>query len=261
MNYIQQINAFWNHESCDSLTSSAISVYFALLNINNSNKWKTGFRIDLAMVMDMSKIGNLKTLYKQLSLLKDLKLIDYNPAKNQHLPAWVCIKRLYTDKDMPEKKIPEQSRNVSQANTETMQEHITGQNSISPDLPDNPEAVKLINNKTTKTDKQEKENNVFLFQDVYIDFIKKRTGITRELTPSDYIALQNIIGQLSKTENNGLVLWKKLLNQWDKQKDFYRDQIKLDQIDKNLVNLLNHINNSNTINTRSHTERKEFNMN
>ena len=95
MNYIEQINAFWEKvENDQCLKPSAIVVYMALLRINNKCGWKETFKVDYCQVINLTGVAK-NTYYSAIKELVENDYIHYTPGTNQYLAAQFTIKMLY----------------------------------------------------------------------------------------------------------------------------------------------------------------------
>ena len=118
MNYINQINAFWEKIESDSdLKPTSVIVYLALLQINNKCGWKVTFKATYGMVLNMTGIANDKTYYSALKQLVDKGYINYQKGPNQYQAASFTIKMLYQN-------LEEHGRSNREASTGAIEEHL-----------------------------------------------------------------------------------------------------------------------------------------
>lgn len=80
MDYIKEMNAFYDLDMANRLTPNAISLYFALLNIANKLFWKTDFTVSNLTLQSRSGIADRKTLDRARNQLIQKGLIDYKPS-------------------------------------------------------------------------------------------------------------------------------------------------------------------------------------
>ena len=80
MDYIKEMNAFYDTDMANQLTPNAISLYFALLNIANKLYWKTDFTVSNLTLQSRSGIADRKTLDRTRNQLIQKKLIIYKPS-------------------------------------------------------------------------------------------------------------------------------------------------------------------------------------
>jgi hypothetical protein len=76
MNYIDQINGFWEEAESKDLTGNDIAVYFALLNYNNRLMWMDTFVCHWDIVCQSAGISK-NTYYKCMERLNDAGLIHF----------------------------------------------------------------------------------------------------------------------------------------------------------------------------------------
>lgn len=75
MDYIKEINAFYDHDLVNQLTPSAGYFYLALLNIANRLFWKESFMVSDVMLMARSGIKDRRTFKRVIKELVDFGLI------------------------------------------------------------------------------------------------------------------------------------------------------------------------------------------
>lgn len=92
MNYIRHLNAFFSFVRCDKrLTSSHVSLYMALFQCWNTNRFKNPFTIAREEVMKLSAIGSKNTYHKSLKELHDFGYIFYAASSNKFYKSNVHI--------------------------------------------------------------------------------------------------------------------------------------------------------------------------
>jgi hypothetical protein len=85
MNYIKHLNAIFQRFAMDSnLNPTHISLYMALFQFWNINRFPETFFINREDVMKMSKIGSKATYHRCLKNLNDWKYIHYLPSHNPY---------------------------------------------------------------------------------------------------------------------------------------------------------------------------------
>jgi hypothetical protein len=95
VNYIQLINAFWEkHETDQNLKATSITVYMALVQINNRTGWKDKFRVTFGQVLNMTNISK-NTYYSAIAELVEGKYIEYEKGPNQYQAATFKTIMLY----------------------------------------------------------------------------------------------------------------------------------------------------------------------
>lgn len=80
MDYIKEMNAFYDLDMANQLTPNAISLYFALLNIANKLYWKADFTVSNLTLQSRSGIADRKTLDRARNQLIQKGLIEYKPS-------------------------------------------------------------------------------------------------------------------------------------------------------------------------------------
>ena len=95
MNYIRHMNAFFTLVKKDErLTSSHVSLYMALFQYWNYNRFQNPFPVYRENIMNLSKIGSKNTYHKCIKELHEAKYIYYHPSPSKFLPVKVSIGRL-----------------------------------------------------------------------------------------------------------------------------------------------------------------------
>lgn len=80
MDYIKEMNAFYDLDMANQLTPNAISLYFALLNIANKLYWKADFTVSNLTLQSRSGIADRKTLDRARNQLIQKGLIKYKAS-------------------------------------------------------------------------------------------------------------------------------------------------------------------------------------
>lgn len=100
MNYIRHLTAFYNHiKKDDCLTASHISLYMALFQYWNFNRFQNPFPVYRDNMMKLSKIGSKNTYHKCIKELHEAKYIYYHPSPSKFLPVKISIGRLDIEED------------------------------------------------------------------------------------------------------------------------------------------------------------------
>jgi hypothetical protein len=95
MNYIRHLNAFFSFVKKDSkLTSSHVSLYMALFQYWNFNRFQNPFPIYRDNIMKLSKVGSKNTYHKCIKELHEAKYIYYQPSLSRFLPVRISLIRL-----------------------------------------------------------------------------------------------------------------------------------------------------------------------
>jgi len=94
-NYIRHLNAFFSLVRSDErLTSTHVSLYLALFQYWNFNRFQNPFSIFRQNIMAMSKIGSKNTYHKSLKHLHNTQYIIYHPPASPFLPVSISMIRL-----------------------------------------------------------------------------------------------------------------------------------------------------------------------
>ncbi|QIA09137.1 hypothetical protein [Draconibacterium halophilum] len=97
MNYIRQLRGFFEHlEEDANMTSQHISLYMALFNLWNLNRFREQFEINRLDVMAMARIGSKSTYSKCMKELNDWGYIRYSPGANRYQVSKVSCTRFGT---------------------------------------------------------------------------------------------------------------------------------------------------------------------
>lgn len=80
MNYLKEINSFYDLLEINPLSSSAIALWFALMHINNKCRWKQEFTVALS-VLELKTSLKRKTIERARNELRQKGLIDWKSRK------------------------------------------------------------------------------------------------------------------------------------------------------------------------------------
>jgi hypothetical protein len=75
MDYIREINAFYDHDLANHLSQSAGYTYLALLNVANRLYWKQRFSVSDAMLMARTGIKDRRTFRRAIKELAGCGLV------------------------------------------------------------------------------------------------------------------------------------------------------------------------------------------
>lgn len=105
MNYIRHLNAFFAVVRHDNrLTTSHISLYMALFQYWNFNRFQNPFTVYRNDIMRLSKIGSKNTYHKCMKELHQARYIFHHPSATKYQPVKISITML----DKAAQKNPEQ---------------------------------------------------------------------------------------------------------------------------------------------------------
>ena len=97
MNYIRHMNAFFTLIKNETgLTSSHISLYMALFQYWNFNRFQNPFPVYRDTMMQLSKIGSKITYHKCIKELHLASYIVYHPSISKYQPVKISMIRLDT---------------------------------------------------------------------------------------------------------------------------------------------------------------------
>ncbi|WP_303919451.1 hypothetical protein [Draconibacterium sediminis] len=97
MNYIRHLRGFFDHLEQDAnISSQHISLYMALFNLWNLNRFREQFEINRQDVMAMARIGSKTTYSKCMKELNDWGYIRYSPGANRYQVSKVSCTRFGT---------------------------------------------------------------------------------------------------------------------------------------------------------------------
>lgn len=97
VNYIKHLNAVFNQFSKDSrLNPTHISLYIALFQLWNLNRFPREFFINRDEVMQLSKIGSKSTYHRCIKELNHWKYIVYFPSHNPYRGSKIKILKFGT---------------------------------------------------------------------------------------------------------------------------------------------------------------------
>lgn len=139
MNYIKHLNAIFQQFALDSnLNPTHISLYMALFQFWNINRFPETFYINREEVMKMSKIGSKATYHRCLKNLNDWKYIHYLPSHNPYKGSQIKILKFNTS---------------SETSTETSNKPTVGQ-AIVPNININKQIENSIKTKLPKNENE-----------------------------------------------------------------------------------------------------------
>lgn len=144
MNYIKHLNSVFQQFSMDSrLNPTHISLYMALFQYWNINRFPDEFYINREEIMKMSKIGSKVTYHRCLKNLHRWKYIRYLPSHNPYKGSKIKMPKFDTSSDTSTgtttELTSEQLEGHALAPNTNKKKHIT--NSIKAKLPKNKNEV------------------------------------------------------------------------------------------------------------------------
>lgn len=97
MNYIKHLNSIFDLFHKDSnLNPTHISLYMALFQEWNKNRFADQFSVSRSQLMKTAKIGSKSTYHRCISNLDEWKYISYHPSRNPHKGSEVQMANFHT---------------------------------------------------------------------------------------------------------------------------------------------------------------------
>lgn len=88
MNYIKQINAFYDRLETNSLSTSAIALWHALMHINNKAGWQREFSVAVSVLCVKTGLSE-RTISNARNELKQKKFIDFKSRKGNKSAVYI----------------------------------------------------------------------------------------------------------------------------------------------------------------------------
>ena len=99
MNYVRHLNAFFSFVRSDKrLTSSNVSLYFALFYYWNFNRFSNPFTIYRENILELCKLSK-NTYHKSLKQLHETKYIYYHKSASKFQEVRISIVRLDSEEE------------------------------------------------------------------------------------------------------------------------------------------------------------------
>ena len=114
----------------------------------------------------------------------------------------------------------------------------------------NSENIIIQDNNTDNNTSNNGEKSPYTnFVAVYDEFLKKRIGVGVKMNGAEGKALKQIIQYLSnevkgESQSELVEAWRFILDRWESLDEFHKKQMKLTQINSNLINILNQLRNN-----------------
>lgn len=126
MNYIKHLTGFFERIiQEDRLNPTHISLYVALFQFWNVQRFRNPISINREEVMRLSKIASKATYHKCMRELHEMKYITYDPSYNPFRGSLITIHDLELDQKSIQKK--KKSRTNEQSNNQTSPEQVNRQ--------------------------------------------------------------------------------------------------------------------------------------
>ncbi len=95
MNYIRHLHAFYHHARQDSrLSPTHISLYMAIFQYWNYNRFQNPFQVNREELMQLSNIGSVSTWRKCIKELHSYRYVFYHSGITKHRDPKISIIRL-----------------------------------------------------------------------------------------------------------------------------------------------------------------------
>lgn len=97
MNYIKHLKGFFDRLGADAnMTAHHISLYMAIFNMWNMNRFREQFEVSRMDLMSMSRIGSAHTYSRCMKQLNDWGYIKYSASSNRYQVSKVSCARFDT---------------------------------------------------------------------------------------------------------------------------------------------------------------------
>lgn len=263
MNYIKQINAFWELErERGDFTAHLQSFFFALLYFANKFD-KNEFSLYREDVIDQAKLGK-DTYYKVRELAQEAGLIEFEEGANKRSKCLFRVCLLYENQDNTQTEARTTARTtgktISRHEADTAPDHTpkpTNLQTLNPkggvDAAASPPEEKEPGSPKGKTSKKGKppgcaappkldEPSHQAFVDAFWQWYEKTVGMPPKLLEADYAALKKIRRYFTDAKKGdaekALASWRYILDNWAKLEDFLQKQMRPAEIDRNMANIL-----------------------
>ena len=199
MNYIKQLNAFYELLIVNPLSSSALCLYSVLLHINNKCNWITEFTIANSTLQSFTRLSRV-ALDRARNELVQKKYIKYKKGSGNQAGKYTIIDLI----------VRFDTQNDTQDNTQSNTQNDTQDNTQSENI------NKLKHKQETKTINKEKNIKKEKFVKPTIDEIKKYC-IERKnnINPEQFYDFYEAKGW--KVGNNAMKDWKACVRTWERR--------------------------------------------
>ncbi|WP_100523451.1 helix-turn-helix domain-containing protein [Mycobacteroides abscessus] len=145
MNYLKEINAFYDRLETNPLSTSAIALWYALMHINNKAGWVEWFAVAASVLSVKSGLSD-RTITNARNELKVKGYIDFKSRKGNQAPIYtlVSLSEINADNVSYKETKPILSANVSDNTSGSVSDNTSG--SVS----DNTSTLNKLNKTETK---------------------------------------------------------------------------------------------------------------
>ncbi|MGG7470804.1 hypothetical protein ACVVIH_20630 [Chryseobacterium arthrosphaerae] len=193
MNYIKEINSFYDWLELNSVSDSVITLWHALMHINNKAGWNMEFTVAISTLQVKTSLSK-SSIIRARNVLKQLGRIDFRERKGNQSCAYKVI-AFHSD-----------AQNETQPDTEFVTQSVT-QDVTQTDTINKLNYTKLNNvllEKEPKEEKLEKENFQELFFDEPVKTKKESTSkkvaqkkVSEKFSPPSVQAVQDYCNERS----------------------------------------------------------------
>lgn len=119
MDYMRQLNGFWNWRKTNMLTHVQADLYFALLGCANAARWRSPLSLPNSTIMGMCQVCR-SDLHKQRLVLAQKGLIEYTKGWKGKAGKYIIIPLYETNPETNQRTNVETNvRNISKKKTKT----------------------------------------------------------------------------------------------------------------------------------------------
>ncbi|REJ07753.1 DnaD domain protein [Halobacillus trueperi] len=114
MNYIKAINAFYDHQEFNPLTSAAINLWHSLMHVNNKSRWKEEFTASMTVLCLKSNLSE-SSIRKARKELVEKGYVTFTSRSGNQAPIYRILP-LYEEMDNENDSVDENSGGKSNGN-------------------------------------------------------------------------------------------------------------------------------------------------
>ncbi|MBX0358372.1 DnaD domain protein [Halobacillus sp. Nhm2S1] len=107
MNYIKAINAFYDHQEFNPLTSAAINLWHSLMHVNNKSRWKKEFTASMTVLCLKSNLSE-SSIRKARKELVEKGYVTFTSRPGNQAPIYRILP-LYEEMDNENDRLEENS--------------------------------------------------------------------------------------------------------------------------------------------------------
>ncbi|RDY71685.1 DnaD domain protein [Halobacillus trueperi] len=114
MNYIKAINAFYDYQEFNPLTSAAINLWHSLMHVNNKSRWKKEFTASITVLCMKSNLSE-SSIRKARKELVEKGYVTFTSRSGNQAPIYRILP-LYEEMDNKNDSVDESSGGKSNGN-------------------------------------------------------------------------------------------------------------------------------------------------